>query len=90
MDRLLASFLLLLSCVQVETLFAGAYQVSLRTDWQRLSHYAQREIRLLTQQATTKTSAPAPAQPPPKTIFIDSATPEDERRQASFRQIRER
>ncbi len=81
MDRLLASVALLLSCVQVETLFAGAYQLSLRTDWQRLSNYAQQEVRLLAQKTTTKPPAPAPAQSPSKTIFIDSATPEDKRRQ---------
>lgn len=80
MDRLLASFLLVLSCVQVETLFAGAYQVSLRTDWQRISRYAQQEIRLLAQQPAVKSQAPAPVQTPSKTIFIDSTAPEEERR----------
>lgn len=81
MDRLLASFLLLLACVQVETLFVGAYRVSQRTDWERLGQYAQQEIRLFAQRTTTaEPSATETAPAPSKTIFVDSTESEDEER----------
>lgn len=81
MDRLLASFLLVLACVQVETLFVGAYRVSQRTDWERLGQYAQQEIRLLAQRTTTtETTVDEPAPKASKTLFVDSTESEEEER----------
>lgn len=83
MERLLATSVMLLAVLQAQAMFSGAYQVSLRTNWERLGNYCQQEISAIYTDVTNTTASPAPAassperKAPSKALFIDSAANED-------------
>jgi hypothetical protein len=44
MDRLAATIALVFALLHAQAMFVGAFNVSLRTDWQRLGHYFRHEL----------------------------------------------
>jgi hypothetical protein len=44
MDKFLASVVMMLGVLQAESMFAGAYTISMQTDWARLGVYFRQQV----------------------------------------------